>query len=881
MRSISLPFLRFVASWFALASAFAVLTTATFAAPVNFDLPAQPAAASLVAFARHAKVEVLFSSADLKNVRTNAVHGLHEPEQALALLLRGTGYSFARNSTGKFVILRESKRSAGVIQGTAIGIATNRPVAGAIIRLIDSNQTTRTRDDGTFVLREVRPGLHAVVIQAEGHIPLRVTDLLVPGDRPVDLGAVRLTAATDSAQQLTEMVVEAEALQVSSAAGLFTLREMIVTPSRYGLEEERGTVAATLTEADLLALPQLGDDLYRAISHLPGLAADDLTARFWIRGAPHEQLLARLDGVDLIEPFHLKDTDGSLSILDLQTIRRLDLHTGGFGAEYGDRSAGVLTMETDSHVRARPRTTLGLSLTGAHAANRGQAANGRSRWLVSARSGYPDIALKNVDDAGKSEIRPRYHDVMGKWELNLTPDHTLSFHALHAGDRMFFRDSDGPVLTSRYESDYSWARWRGPMGPLIGEAVVSWTQMNWKRDGAGPFAPSLLTDLHENRELRSVGLRQDWTASLSERALLRGGFEYKRGEADYDFNSARDWFVFRNGAFQIERRSTRADLSVSGYQAGAYFATRIRPVTSFIVEPSVRYDHNDYAHDSDVSPRLNLAWNRSRTTWRAAWGIYTQAEGLHRLAVQDGDTTFRRAERAEHRIVSVEHQLRAGVNLRLEAYERRVRHPRPRWENIVDTGGALPELNSDRVRLDPARQRARGIELIAEQRRSQTFTWSASYAFARTEETLRSGLTLPRARDQRHTVYADVSYAPNPRWQFSVAAQYHTGWPTTELSYFPARLASGGSVALNRFGPFYALRLPAYHRIDVRAQRRFELRQGTLRVFVDVFNLLNRHNTINYAYDVRFAATDSVEVTRRRGESLFPRLPSAGLTWDF
>jgi len=103
----------------------------------------------------------------------------------------------------------------------------------------------------------------------------------------------------------------------------------------------------------------------------------------------------------------------------------------------------------------------------------------------------------------------------------------------------------------------------------------------------------------------------------------------------------------------------------------------------------------------------------------------------------------------------------------------------------------------------------------------------------------------------------------------------------SRLNFFPAPLAGGGSVALSSFGQFYALRLPAYQRVDFRAQRRFELSRGTLRVFVDVFNLLGWRNRINYAYDVRFATNGALNVTRRNGESLFPRLPSAGVTWDF
>ncbi len=853
------------------------------AAPVKFDLPAQSAAAALLEFARQAGVEVLFSFDDLKKVRAAAVVGRFEPEDALDLLLRDTGYSAQRNAAGKFVVTaRHRFGRTAEIRGSILSATAGSPVPGAIVRLGQEPRGVRAAADGGFLLRDVPIETTAVLVSAEGFVSVRVPGIALQPGRRTELGPVRLLPADEGAEQLAEIVVDASELGTAfGALSLFSLREMIVTPSRFGLDVTRSPIAATLTESDLLALPQLGDDLYRAISHLPGLAADDTTARFWVRGAPHEQLLARLDGVDLLEPFHLKDTDGALSILDLETIGRLNLHTGGFTAEFGDRLAGVLTMETDRHTRAKPRTTLGLSLTGGRVASRGQTAGGRTRWLLSARSGYPDIAIEEGNADDRNVIRPRYHDVMGKWELNLTPRQTLSLHALHAGDRMYFRDGDGPILTSRYDSDYGWARWQGDFGRVTGEGVLSWTAISWHRDAAGLLDGRYALELHERRTLRSLGLRQDWTASLSESALLRGGFELKSGDANYTYRNADERLVLRNGSFVPERTSQSVRVNPDGRTTAAYLTARVQPGPTLTLEPGLRFDANTYAHDSDVTPRFSAALQQGRTTWRTAWGLYAQAQALHQLAVQDGDTRFRQAERAEHRVLSFEHRLDPGINLRLEGYERIVKKPRPHWDNAVDSASAMPELDRDRVRVDPVRARARGIELIVERRGAGKLAWSASYAFARSEETLRNGRTIARARDQRHTFYVDASYTPNPRWQFSAAWQYHTGWPTTGLDYSLVSLAGGGSAVTSSLGLLNALRLPAYQRFDLRAQRRIPVKRGTLRVYLDVFNVFNRRNTIDFAYDVSLTARNQLEVRRKPGESLFPLLPSVGATWDF
>ena len=296
---------------------FLLLALSLGAAPTQFDLPAQPVAVSLVAFAKQAGVEVLFASADLRDVRANAVNGRHEPEEALALLLRGTGFTASRNRAGKFVIVRDraaAPLSMIEVRGSVVAADGGRPVADAEVWVAGSAERTRTGADGTFTVAAVPASADAaLLIEAENFAPVRVTALGAQAGRAVALRPVRLAAAPvgDVALELGEISVNASEL----GAGLLALQKVVVTPSRFGLDEERGPLAATLTEADLQALPQLGEDVYRAISHLPGLAAQDTTARFWVRGAPNDRVLARLDGADLLEPFHLKDTASRVPLL--------------------------------------------------------------------------------------------------------------------------------------------------------------------------------------------------------------------------------------------------------------------------------------------------------------------------------------------------------------------------------------------------------------------------------------------------------------------------------------------------------------------------------------------------------------------------------------
>lgn len=659
------------------------------------------------------------------------------------------------------------------------------------------------------------------------------------------------------------------------------LSEVIVTPSRFGVSDAVGAPAATLTAEELAARPQVGEDLFRVIARLPGLAADDFTARFWVRGAPNGQVGVRLDGLDLVEPFHLKDVEGALSIVDLPTVRRLDLYTGGFTADYGDRLAGVLALETSTAPAGPDRTSLGVSATGVRLSHGGRSADGRGEWRLTARRGYPDLALRLR--GREDEIFPRYHDIAAKTEWTLAPGQRLSVHALHALDTLRFQEAGEPALNSRYRSDSLWIRWRGEWsGGLAGETVLGHSRLGWRRQGDGYFDQRLRLLLNDDRDLDLTTLRSDWSKPVSERVFVRAGATVQRGAADYVYSLLREETVIRGAALVTERRTEDARLARSGTGAALFVSPRVALAPGWIAEAGLRVESAPARPGEwETLPRFNLAWNAApATTLRAAWGWHAQAQGLHELSVPDGERAFAPAERAEHRVLGVEHRLPRGVLLRAEMYQRKGYNRRPRWENLVSLYNVFPEVQTDRIRVNPSGDDARGIELLLERRAGAgtPLGWSAGYAWARAHERV-GNRDVPRARDQRHTLLAELNYAPNPRWSWSAAWQYHTGWPTTGVSYALVPLANGRRAIQRVLGAPYAERLPAYHRLDLRVTRRWTPKWGEVRAFLDVFNAYDRTNVLGYTTSPVVQGTQ-VEA-RREVKDLLPFVPSAGVEVSF
>jgi hypothetical protein len=72
------------------------------------------------------------------------------------------------------------------------------------------------------------------------------------------------------------------------------------------------------------------------------------------------------------------------------------------------------------------------------------------------------------------------------------------------------------------------------------------------------------------------------------------------------------------------------------------------------------------------------------------------------------------------------------------------------------------------------------------------------------------------------------------------------------------------------------VRLPVYARLDVRANRTFTFARSRLTLFVEVMNLLGRHNLRQTDGGVR-NNSEAVGFVDR----LLPRVPSAGLLFEF
>ncbi len=670
--------------------------------------------------------------------------------------------------------------------------------------------------------------------------------------------------------------------------------EIAVQPSRVELLQDQTDSSFSFDREEIESLPHLGGDLFRAISLLPGVAANDVTAQFSVHGGRRDEVRILLDGQELYEAYHLKDYDSALSFVAARSLASASLTTGAYPASHGDRMSGVFDLRTVDPPTGR-HYVLGLSVLDALASSSGRLADGSGAWLLTARRGSLDFAGDVIGDE-----KPAFWDVLAKAELT-TDLGLFTARVLTASDELELNKISGDGferLENNYRSTYGWLTHQATGQRLLVETIGSWAEIDRMRGGSGLEEDGGF-ELQDRRDLEVPSLTQTWNLQLASRHTLLGGWEARRYDSFFDYAKKLDSFIVIAPFPPPRVTEHQFRGTVRGEHLGVWASDRFTWRDRLTAELGLRYDRHTATDDTLLSPRVNLAWRLGeRGVIRGAWGRFFQSQRPYELQVEDGESTLFPAELAVHWVLGYETQLqpnRAGLDaVRVELFRRDIEDPRPRYESLLEPLNIFPETEPDRVRIAPEQSTAEGIEVLVRGSRGERFDWWLAYSYARAEDRL-AGETVPRSLDQPHTLALDLNFQLPKQWNLNLAWRYHSGWPRTPVE---ARLVPGPDdpddpddpedpedpeeekaepVLVAVFGPLYSERFPPYHRLDLRASRRRDLRLGTLTFFVDIQNVYSRRNLAGFDAHLDEEA-GVLELEEEHWPGIFPSL---GVAWEF
>lgn len=655
------------------------------------------------------------------------------------------------------------------------------------------------------------------------------------------------------------------------------IEEVVVSSSRYRLNRTQSS--QSLIDSEQLAnTVELGGDAMRIVNRLPGVSSVGVSAKPHIRGGNQDELLVLFNDIELIDPFHLKDFQSIFSGLNPAVVDAIDIYTGGFPARYGNRMSGVMDVTSTTNT-AGFGAEVGLSAYATHLTARDSFSKAKGSWIAAVRRGNLDWVTRRVNpEAGE----PSYYDVYGLVDYTTDSGREIQFGWLTYSDDVTLNSLDegeGRTARSLYDNHYFWAHVGYQIGALNSRTLLSFATIDNERSGTlnDPNPDEGVGFLDDDRHHKLLRLHQKFDAELTAQQQLEMGIGIEYQDASYKYRLDANLGELA-GLLGRERRVSRnIDVSPEGSAYHIYASHQWIMSDKWIVESGLRWDYQDYYFESaehQVSPRLNVLYDRDdNTKWRLSAGKFYQPEAIHELQLEGESLRFEKSQFSEQIVLGLEQAFGASWELRLEAYYKRTKRAKRRFENLFNPYILIPELSPDRIEVQAEEVRARGIEFNLTYDGDLVNAWIGG-TLASADDRLEDLGWTARAWDQRTTLNSGIQLTRD-RWSFSAAITWHSGWKTSTVPQ---------SIVTDINSPLPVSRnqreLPNYFSFDLRYAYRWIWERQTLEVFAELTNATDRKNIGAVESELEPLSNGNFQFTMEE-ENLFPRVPSIGFVWRF
>jgi outer membrane receptor protein involved in Fe transport len=276
----------------------------------------------------------------------------------------------------------------------------------------------------------------------------------------------------------------------------------------------------------------------------------------------------------------------------------------------------------------------------------------------------------------------------------------------------------------------------------------------------------------------------------------------------------------------------------------------------------LRFDDYAYAKRSTLHPRLGLTYRvRGNLEWSGSFGRYSQLPPLvfMNAVPQNRDLA---PILSTHWVTGLAYFPQPSLKLTLETYYKTydrypvsTEYPSVSFANVgelYDPAGFLFPLVSE------GHGRAFGVELYVQKKLTKRLYGQMSYALSKVEHQALDGIWRRGGFDMPHVLSVIGGYRLG-RFELSSKLTYTSGRPDTPLR--PESLEQNRLIL--DVAHANELRAPAYHRLDIRADRRFTFKWGSLIAFVEAQNVYDRQNVRIRVWNPKIHAQDDIPQLRR------------------
>ena len=723
-------------------------------------------------------------------------------------------------------------KAEGRLHGRVSLAGTKSPLAGARVEVWLGPRllVQRTTDaDGHFDAGSLAPAVYRVAIDAPGFEPYSVEE--------------RLAEAEDT---------ELNYGLVASAAG--------TTITVQGAQPTREVTKHEISRRELSMIPGTSGDALRAIQNLPGVArAPSLSGILVVRGNADQTTPVFVDGLWLSNIYHF---GGLSSVVPTEMLDEINFYPGNFSVRYGRALAGVV----DAHLRetrddGQYHGLAQVDLIDARVMAEGPVPLAKGwNFIGGLRRSHVDAWLGPLLNGRNTYITaaPVYYDYQLIFDKRPTPSSYLRVGLLGFDDRFALINKDtagGGKLDT--------------VNAAVGAGIIYKNRLS--------ESTSIDTTLTVARSHERFALSSSDIDVVAYATIGRGEVSWRlwRGVT---FRTGLDVLLapYRaEGAFPeaappdapavgmaVSTPAQVFDRQALFFNSAAYGELDLRPTRRWQLVNGVRVDYTLETARLDVSPRMvaryALVSTAPRTTLKAGSGLFQQAPDLIAMALK-GPNTPLRSQRSFQNSLGIEQELGKKLKLSLEGFY-----------NLLDN---LVSQHVDAQRLvdydNYGKGRIFGGELMLRYAADEHFFGWVSYTLSRSERTWIPGQPSHLFDlDQTHILTALGSYVLGRGWELGLRFRYVTGNLYTPCS--SSLFNASGTTYSCTPAPINSQRLPAFHQLDLRVDKKFVFSSFNLSLYLDLINVYNRKNpdTVQFNYDYSQSQPQSASL---------PFVPSLGI----
>jgi hypothetical protein len=732
----------------------------------------------------------------------------------------------------------------GSIKGRIFDESNNEPIPFANIIVFGTTIGSSSDLDGNYTFTGLKPGFVKLAVSAVGFEVKVTEDFQVTNAK---------TFFIDIPMKPKE----------------FELQEVVISASPFARIEESPLSLRTLQISEIEKNPGGNRDISRVIQILPGVSSTPAFRNdIIVRGGGGNENVFYVDGVEIPNINHFStqgSSGGPVGIINADFIREVEFYSGAFPADKGKSLSSILDMKLldGNHDKLIVRGSLGatdlaLTLNGP--------VSKKSTFLASYRRSY----LQFLFDVLGLPFLPTYDDFLAKYKFDFDQKNQLSIIGLGSIDKFKLNTGlENPDASQSYILGYL------PVNEQWSYTIGATYKHFWENGFTDVvLSRNMLNNrsykYQNNDETDPLNKIYDYNSTEAENKL-RVEHTSRRATLKYTYGGGLDFAKYSNKTFQKVYQDGQNDTINYDSKINLFLWNAFGQVSKnffddrLILSFGLRMDANNYTSYMSnllhqVSPRLSasygitesffLNFNTGRYYQRAPYTSFGFRDNNEVLVNKVNDIRYLSAD---HVVFGFEYLPKKDAKISLEGFYKYYRnYPFSVQDsiNIASKSAGYGTFGDEEI-ISVSKGRAYGFEVLAQDKSFFGFNVILSYTFVISKFTDKYSNFVPSAWDNRNIINLTVLRSFKKNWDIGAKWRFVGGAPYTPADLELSSIVPAWDVRGREYpdyNQFNALRLKAFHQLDIRVDKTYYFKKWSLNLYVDLQNVYNfkAENPPNY-----------------------------------